>query len=166
MPTPTTRPTAASSLVYLALVRELPRHPALAGLVRTWHTWTGEGTADDPWSQALPGVRLTPLALPAVRHTRRSIAEPIRVLIETATRGRDFPASAELGRAIDRALFGGAGDTAASAATRRLWATVKAAGGSELVPEQVALPAAGEDLGGAMTLGHGSFLINIYIRTR
>lgn len=158
----TTRPTAAHSLVYLALVRELKGHPATRGLVRTWKTWEGQAKDDDSFAEtALPGVRLTPIALPSVRHTRASIAEPIRVLVETAVKGRDFAGAAELWNRLDRALF-----RVGEAETRRLWAAVQATGASELVPEQPALPESAEAYGGAMVVSRGSFLIRIYTRTR
>lgn len=159
-----TTPSAVHAAVFAALVRQLKLHPALQGTqrVRTWSTPDDGIAGDDPNIKTkCPMLRLTPLALPETRHTRTTIARPLRVIVEAFIAGRDFAAAAELGERVARAVT-----RLDDPATRQLRAAVRAAGASDLVLEQMPQTAEPGGFEAAITKGQGSILIPIFIRTR
>lgn len=144
-----------------AFAAALRRHPLLRD-VRTWRLRDGSTQDDDaPSATQAPWVRLTPTPRPSEPHTRLADAQPVAVAIETAVAGRDFGASAALWRRLHWAVF--ARDDRDS---RRLREAVRAAGGVLIALEQAALPASPDDYGAALTMGRGSILIHIFVRTR
>lgn len=155
-------PIEPQAAVFRAVCDSLKRHPLLAGRVKSWRVRDGSTTDDDsPAEGNLPWVRLTPVGLPQERDTRVTIACPIQVDVEIATRRADRDFMLDLAGRIHSALF-----RWDHAGTRNLWAAMRAAGGSEIVPGQAFLPSTAEDFGPGIVNGRGNFRVNIYVKTR
>lgn len=156
--------------VYAALARGLRTHPLL-DCVKVWRGPEGCPADGLPRSTGqLPSLRLVPAGLPAEPDSYASHSRPLRVQVEISVPGKGTPAAyaalADLAGRVESALFRRRAGTPEGQATRRLWDAVRAAGASDLVPEQPCLPAAADDYGDAITIGRGSFRVNIFVETR
>lgn len=157
---PTTTDPAA--LAYQTLSRSLKDHPVLRGHVRTWRVRDGSVKADEPVvASQCPWVRLTPISQPAEPFTRRSLAVPLEVAIETAVGSPDFPALAALWGRFLVALF-----SQDDADSLRLRANLESTGVSGIRLVKPALPDRIESYVEGPLVGIGSIILDIYLRTR